>query len=104
MAIKSMQNGILINNMAAKRCNLQVVTVIGGNPRMVNLKDMEQWRVLMETDTSGNTVMVSCTGMEYTHGLMAQYITESGNRVIKMDKDIRGGEMAMNTAESTRMT
>jgi hypothetical protein len=42
--------------------------------------------------------------MEYTDGLMEQYITESSNRIRKMAKDIRGGQMAMNIGESTRMT
>jgi hypothetical protein len=42
--------------------------------------------------------------MEYTDGLMEQYIMESGNRITKMAKDIKGGQMAMNTGESTRMT
>jgi hypothetical protein len=32
-----------------------MVTVIGGNARMVRKKDMEHLRGLMETDTSGNT-------------------------------------------------
>jgi hypothetical protein len=48
--------------------------------------------------------MVTCTGMEYTDGQVDQYITESGNRIIKMAKDITGGQMAMNIGESTRMT
>ena len=47
---------------------------------------------------------MSDTGMEYTDGLMEQYITENGNRIIKMAKDISGGQMAMNIGESTRMT
>jgi hypothetical protein len=42
--------------------------------------------------------------MEYTDGLMEMYITESGNRIIKMVKDTRGGQMAMNIAENGRMT
>ncbi len=43
--------------------------------------------------------------MEYTDGLMDQYITENGNRVIKMVKDIRGGQMmAVNIGESARIT
>ncbi len=54
MAIKSMENGILINYMAAERWNKQVVTVCGGNSKIVNWKDMEQSRVVLETDTSGN--------------------------------------------------
>ncbi len=44
---------------------------------MISGKDMEQGRVLMETDTLGNTVMIRNTGMEYTDGLMGQYITDS---------------------------
>ena len=41
--------------------------------------------------------------MEYTDGLMEEYITESGNRIRKMGKDITGGQMEMNNGESTRM-
>ena len=48
--------------------------------------------------------MISNTGMEYTDGLMEKYITENKNRIIEMDKDIRGGQMAMNTAETGRIT
>ena len=40
--------------------------------------------------------------MEYTDGLMEQYITDSGNRITKMGKDITGGQMEMNIGESTR--
>jgi hypothetical protein len=54
MVRKYMENGILINNMGAERRNWQVVTIIGGNTRMVRGKDMEHGRGLMETDTSGN--------------------------------------------------
>ncbi len=71
---------------------------------MMNGKDMEQGRVLMETDTSGNGVMVRSTGMEYTDGLMGQYITESGYKVIKKGKDIKCGQMAMNIGENGRIT
>jgi hypothetical protein len=48
--------------------------------------------------------MISNTGMEYTDGLMDQYITESGNRIRKMGKDIKGWLMAMNIGDSSRMT
>ena len=49
--------------------------------------------------------MISSTGMEYTDMQSQEtYIMESGNRIIKMDKDISGGQMAMNTAETGRMT
>ncbi len=81
-----------------------MVAVGGGNSRMASNKDMEHTRVLMETDTSGNTVMIRNTGMEYTDGLMGQYITDSGKRVNIMVKDIRGGQVAMNIGESTRIT
>jgi hypothetical protein len=47
---------------------------------------------------------MSDTGMEYTDGLMEEYITENVNRIRKMDKDITGGQMEMNIGESKRMT
>jgi hypothetical protein len=78
-----------------------MVTVTGGNSRTIRRKDMEHRRVLMETDSSGNTVMVIYTGMEYSE----KYITESTKRKIMMVKDITGGEqMAMNIGDSSRMT
>jgi hypothetical protein len=48
--------------------------------------------------------MVSNTAMEYTDGLMEKYITESGNRIIKMVKDTRGRQMVLNIAENGRIT
>jgi hypothetical protein len=47
--------------------------------------------------------MVSNTGMEYTDIQVEMYITENGNRIRKMGKDIRGGQVAMNIGESGRM-
>ena len=47
--------------------------------------------------------MVSNTAMEYTGGLMDQYIAESGNRIITMVKDTRGRQMEKNIAENGRM-
>jgi hypothetical protein len=52
---KILQNIILINYMDAERGKEQMVTVIGGNTRMINRKDMEQEKGLIETDASGNT-------------------------------------------------
>jgi hypothetical protein len=75
----------------------------GGNSRMVREKDMEQGRVLMETDTLGNTVLIRNTGMEYTDGQVEEYITESGKRIREMVKDIRGGQMAMNIGDSGKI-
>jgi hypothetical protein len=54
MVKKNMENGILITDMGAESWKRQMVTVIGGNSRMVTWKDMEHMRGLMETDTSGN--------------------------------------------------
>jgi hypothetical protein len=42
--------------------------------------------------------------MEYTDGLVEQFIKESGNRIIKMGKHITGGPVAINIGESTKMT
>jgi hypothetical protein len=55
VAGNNIQIGILITDMGAERWNGQVVTVIGGNSRMVMKKDMEHSRGLKDTDTSGNT-------------------------------------------------
>jgi hypothetical protein len=104
MVRKNMENFILITDMGAERWKRQVVTVIGGNTRMVTRKDMEHSRGLMETDTSGNGWMIRFTGMEYTDGLMEEYIMDSGNRIWKMAKDIKVGQVAMSIGESTRMT
>ena len=81
-----------------------MVAVGGGNIRIVRQKDMEHKSGLMETDTSGSTCRVSHTGMQYTDGLMEQYITESTKSASKMVKDIRGGQMAMNIGENGRIT
>jgi hypothetical protein len=105
MVRKILQNIILINYMDARSWNTQMVTVIGGDARMVRKKDMEDIkRWAMETDSSGNTWMMSSKGMEYTDGLMEECITESTNRIMKMAKDITGWKMVMNIGENTRIT
>jgi hypothetical protein len=71
---------------------------------MITGKDMEHGRGLMDTDTSGNGSIMSDTGMEYTDGLMEECITDNGNRINKMAKDIKGGQVEMNIGESSRMT
>ena len=81
-----------------------MATVIGGNTRMVSKKDMEHGRLLVETDTSGKSVMMRNTGMEYSDGLMEEYITESTKRIREMEQDIKGGQMEKNIGDSTRMT
>jgi hypothetical protein len=57
----------------------------------------------METDTSVNGLIMAKTAMEYTDGLMDMYIMENGNRISKMVKDIRGGQVAINITENTRV-
>jgi hypothetical protein len=80
-----------------------VVAVLGGNARMVTWKDMEQRSGLVAADTSGNGRMITSTGMEYTDIQVEMYITDSGNRIRKMAKDITGGQMVKNIGETTRM-
>jgi hypothetical protein len=68
------ENGILINYIDAQRFNSQMVTVIGGNIRMMREMDMEHMRLLMETDTLGNSSMETVTGTEYTGMQMEEFI------------------------------
>jgi hypothetical protein len=46
--------------------------------------------------------MMKCTGMEFSDWLMEECVKGSGNRIIKMAKDIRDGQMEMNIGESSR--
>jgi hypothetical protein len=88
MVRKILQNIILINNMAVERWNLQMVTSIGGNTRMIRGKDMEHLSGLKETDISGSGCRIIITGMEYTDGRVDHYIMDSGKRIRGMDTDI----------------
>ncbi len=65
---------------------------------------MEHSRMLVETDTLGNGVMIRNTGMEYSDGQMEKYITDSGKRETLMGKDMTGGQMAVNIGENSRIT
>ncbi len=65
---------------------------------------MEHLSRLMETDSSGSSCRVSCTGMEYTDGQMEQYIMDSGKRIRKMVTDIQEILMAQNTMDHGRTT
>jgi hypothetical protein len=47
--------------------------------------------------------MMTKTAMVYTSGLMEMYIMDNTKRIIKMAKDITGGQLAMNIAENGRM-
>ena len=44
------------------------------------------------------------TAMEYTDGLMEEFITENGNRIRQMVTDMRESQMATTIAENGRMT
>ena len=77
MVRRQLENGSIINYINAPRFTNQVATVIGGNGRMARRKDMEQRSGLVETDTSGNGCRVTCTGMEYSDGLMEEYTMDN---------------------------
>ncbi len=64
MVIAKEESGIRINYMALPRLQMQMVTVIGGNSRIISTKDMEHKSGLMEGDTLGSTCRMSCTAME----------------------------------------
>jgi hypothetical protein len=88
MVRKILQNIIFINYMAVERGKVQMVARIGGNTRTIRRKDMEHLRLLMETDISASGCRISCTGMEYTDGLMEQSIMDSGKSINKKVTDI----------------
>jgi hypothetical protein len=90
--------------MGLPSVHLQVVTVIGGNIRMIRGKDMDHFIMLVDRDTRGNSSRVSCTGMEYIDGQMEEYIMGNTNRIRRMVMAIIGFHLAMNTTESSWMT
>ncbi len=77
-----------------------MVAVGGGNSRMVNGKAMEHTRVLMETDTSGNTLIIRKTGMELKNFLISQYTKESGKMICLMGRDFTGIGLEINIGDS----
>jgi acylphosphatase len=89
--------------MGLPSVHIQLVTVIGGNIRIITGKDMDHFTGQVETDSRGNSSRVSGTGMEYADGQVEQYIMGDSNRVIAMVMAIIGIQMEMNTTESTRM-
>jgi hypothetical protein len=89
--------------MGLPSVHIQMVTVIGGNRRIITGKDMDHITGLMDRDTRGNTSRVRFTGMEYADTLVEKYIMGNKNRIRKMVMAIIGGQMEMNTTESTRM-
>jgi hypothetical protein len=107
MGLKNMENIILISCMGAEKWNMQVVVAAGGgaHSRRVNGKDTGHISMLMGTDTSDNTRMITWKGMGYTGGVTTEkYITESGNKIRKRAKDFIDGQMkGMNIVEDGKI-
>jgi hypothetical protein len=97
------ENGIWIYYMGLPSVHFQMVTVIGGNIRIITRKDMDHITRLVDRDTRGNSSRVRVTGMEYADTLVEKYIMGNKNRIRKMVMAIIGGQMEMNTTESSRM-
>ena len=102
MVIRQEESIIRINYMALSRLHLQMVALIGGNTRIITVKDMEHMSMLMETDTLGSGCRMSNTGMEYSDGQVEMYIKDNGNKIILKVMDIKGGVMAASIMDSTR--
>ncbi len=81
MVLRKEESGIRINYMALARLHLVMVTLIGGNSRMVRLEDMEHMSWLVEADTLGNSCRVSSMGLEYTDGKMELYVKDNSNKI-----------------------
>jgi hypothetical protein len=81
MAKNNMASTILIKCMVAARLNFKMVRVIGGNTRIIRVKDMVHICGLMEGNTWGNTCKMKDMVMEYTDGQMERYIMDNSSRV-----------------------
>ena len=90
--------------MGLPSVHFQLVTVIGGNIRIITRKDMDHFTALMEGDTRGNTSRVTVTGTEYKDGQMEMYIMGNTNMIRKMVMAIIGIHLGRKSSESTRMT
>ncbi len=89
--------------MALARLHMQMVTLIGGNTRMIRRKDMEHMSGLVEVDTLGSGCRVSNTAMEYSDGQMERYIKDNSNRIKQKVMDIKGGQVAMSIMDSGKI-
>ncbi len=67
--------------MALPRLHMIMVSLIGGNTRIITRKDMEHMSGLMEGDTLGSSCRISNTAMEYSHGQVEMYIKDNGNMI-----------------------
>ncbi len=103
MDIRKEKSGIRINYMVLPRLHMQMVTLFGGNARIITRKDMEHMSGLMETDTLGSGCRMSDTAMEYKQGQMEVDIKDNGNKVLKKVMHIKGGQVALSIMDSTRI-
>jgi hypothetical protein len=107
MGLKIMENIILISCMDVEKWNMQVLVAVGGgvHSRMGNGKDTGHISMLMGTDISGNMWMIIWKCMGYTGGVTTEkYITESGNKIRRRDKDFIDGQMkGMNIVEDGKI-
>ena len=103
MVIRREESFIRINYMALPRLHLQVVTLIGGNTRMVTRKVMEHVSGLVERDTLDSGCRVTNTGMEYSDGQVELYIRDNSNKIILKVMHNAGGQVAESIMDSTRM-
>ncbi len=103
MVIRKEESGVRINYMVLPRLHMKMVTLIGGNSRMVTRKDMEYLSMLMERDTLGSRCKIADTGMEYTDGLMEMYIKDNTNKIIEKVMHIEGWQVATSIMDSSRM-
>ena len=81
METNNLASIILIKCMVAARVNIKMIAVIGGNTRIMTVKDMVQCCMLVNRNTWGNTCNIKDMGMEYTDGHMERYIMDNTSRV-----------------------
>lgn len=103
-AIKTMENGILINKMGASKLYMQMVVLIGVNSKMEKAMVMEHGRAQTVTSTLVSTRIITCTGMEFTHGEQEIYITDTGNKETETAKDIIDGQTVENITVNSKTT
>jgi hypothetical protein len=104
MAIKTMENGILINKMGASKLYMQMVVLIGVNSKMEKAMVMELGRAQTVTSTLVSTRIITCTGMEFTHGEQEIYITDTGSKETETAKDIIDGQTVENITVNSKTT
>ncbi len=105
--LKNMQNGNLINLMAASSVNILMASlIIGVKARIMKLKDLELGAILGETGTLGNSRMAEGTVMEYhtNSQINEQFISENGKSKREMEKDVKSWKTEKYISENGAMT